>query len=342
MNKLVGLFVGCLLIMFSLSQGQAQGYNKIFSESELATIQNHEDSVDVLSGLMLHDTSEISRFLSCKYMIKHLVKSLKVDNSFQYKFPQFERLSIQYPEDSSFRIFTWQLYVSENEYRYFGAIQVNSEKLQLMPLSDRSDAIPNPSMTLTTNKEWFGAIYYNIKQVDSKELGRYYMLFGYDANNFFTRRKLIDVMQIKGDKAYFGMPVFKIPPDIMEEKKKIAEFNANVPVGNRVKISDATILAKKGELKTISRFMVTYSAEASTILNYDEDYGLILFDNMIMMGGNYAGQGRVQVPDGSYRGFQLQEDGTWLQIEKVFHDFQQEAPRPQPLDRKNRLPQQRQ
>ena len=60
------------------------------------------------------------------------------------------------------------------------------------------------------------------------------------------------------------------------------------------------------------------------------------------MGGNYAGQGRVQVPDGSYRGFQLQEDGTWLQIEKVFHDFQQEAPRPQPLDRKNRLPQQRQ
>ncbi|NJN78152.1 MAG: hypothetical protein HC803_07320 [Saprospiraceae bacterium] len=100
-------------------------------------------------------------------------------------------------------------------------------------------------------------------------------------------------MQFKDGKAYFGMPVFTIPPDILEEKKKIAEFNANVPVGNRVKVSDAEMLAQKGESKTISRFMVTYSAEASSILNYDEEYDLILFDNMIMMGGNYEGQGRV-------------------------------------------------
>lgn len=339
MNKLVGLFVGSLLTIFSFSQSQAQDYNKIFSESNLETIRSYEDSVDVLSGLMLHDTSEISRFLSCKYMIKDLVNALKVDNSFQYKFPQFERISVQYPEDSSFRIFTWQLYVNENEYRYFGAIQLNSEKLQLLPLSDRSEAIPNPGMTLTTNSNWFGAVYYNIRQVDSKEFGRYYMLFGYDANNFFTRRKLIDVMQIKEGKAYFGMPVFKIPQDILEEKKKIAAFNANVPVGNRVKVSDAEILAKRGAVEVVSRFMVTYSAEASAILNYDEDYGMILFDNMIMMGGNYEGQGQVSVPDGSYRGFKLQEDGTWLQVEKVFNDFQERPPRPEPLNRKNRLPQ---
>jgi hypothetical protein len=340
MNKLVGLFVGGLLTIFSFSQLQAQHYDKMFSESDLATIRNHEDSVDVLSGLMLHDTSETSRFLSCKYMIKHLVTALKVDNSFRYKFPQFERISVQYPEDSSFRIFTWQLYVNENEYRYFGAIQMNSKELQLLPLSDRSESIPNPDMTLTTNDDWYGAIYYNIRQVDSKEFGRYYLLFGYDSNDFFTRRKLIDPMQIKDGKAYFGMPVFKIPQDILEEKKKIAEFNANVPVGNRVKISDAEILAKKGEAKVISRFIVTYSAEASSILNYDKEYGMILFDNMIMMGGNYEGQGRVCVPDGSYRGFKLQEDGTWLQIEKVFNDFQETPPRPEPLNRKNRLPQQ--
>lgn len=339
MNQSVRILVGALLTIFSFSQVQAQDYTKIFSESDLATIRSYEDSVDVLSGLMLHDTSETSRFLSCKYMIKHLVLALKVDNSFQYKFPQFERISVQYPEDSSFRIFTWQLYVNENEYRYFGAIQMNSKQLQLLPLSDRSEAIPNPDMTLTTNSDWFGAIYYNIKQVDSEKFGRYYMLFGYDANNFFTRRKLIDVMQIKDGKAYFGMPVFEIPQDILEEKKKIAEFNANVPVGNRVKVSDAEILAKKGESKIVSRFMVTYSAEASAILNYDEEYGLILFDNMIMMGGNYEGQGSVYVPDGSYRGFKLREDGTWIQVEKVFNDFQETPPRPEPLNRKNRLPQ---
>lgn len=338
MSKLIHLLVGLCFTVCSLSQIQAQDYSKIFSEKDLTTIQTYEDSVDVLSGLMLHDTLANSRYLSCKYMIKHLVKALKIDNSFQYSFPQFERISIQYPADSSFRIFTWQLYVSADDYRYFGAIQLNSGELKLIPLSDRSESLPNPSKTLTTNTEWFGAIYYNIKQVDSEEFGRYYMLFGYDANNFFTRRKLIDVLQIKEGTAYFGLPVFKIPPDIMEEKKKIAEYNANVPVGNRVKMDDAAILAQKGEVKTVSRFMVTYSAEASALLNYDTEYSLIMFDNLIEMGGNYKNQGRIFVPDGSYRGFKLQDDGTWLQIEKVFQDFQETAPRPVPLDRKNRLP----
>lgn len=338
MSKLIGFFVGLCFTVFSLPQLQAQDYATMFSETDLQTIRNYEDSVDVLSGLMLHDTVATSRYISCKYMIKHLVKALKVDNSFNYGFPQFERVSIQYPEDSSFRIFTWQLYVGPNDYRYYGAIQMNSEKLQLLPLLDRSTDLPNPSKTFTTNEKWFGAVYYNIKQVDSKEFGRYYMLFGYDANSFFVRRKLIDVLQIKEGVAYFGLPVFNIPPDILEEKKKMAEFNANVPVGNRIKLDDAAILAQKGEVKTVSRFIVTYSAESSALLNYDNEYNLIMFDNLIEMGGNYKGQGKASVPDGSYRGFKLQEDGTWLQIEKVFQDFQETAPRPVPLDRKNRLP----
>lgn len=337
MSKFKKHVIGICLLLISIVQINAQDYSKIFSEDDLGIIQSYEDSVDVLSGLMLHDTIAESRFISCKYMIKHLVQALKVDNSFQYSFPQFERISIQYPEDSSFRIFTWQLYVDANEYRYFGAIQLNSKELQLIPLSDRSASIPSPQKALTTNNQWFGAVYYNIKQVDSKEFGRYYMLFGYDANSFYVRRKLIDILQIKNGETYFGLPVFKIPPDIMEEKKKIAEYNATVPVGNRVKVSDAEILAKKGEGEIVSRFMVTYSAEASAILNYDKDYDLILLDNMIEAGGNYEGQGRAYVPDGSYRGFKLQEDGTWLQIEKVFNDFQETAPRPVPLDRNNRL-----
>lgn len=337
MSKLKNLLVCLCVILISSTQAEAQDYAEIFSETDLETIQNYEDSIGVLSVLMFNDTVPESRFISCKYMIKHLVKALKVDNSFQYKFSQLKQISIQYPEDSSFRIFTWQLYVNSEEYRYFGAIQMNSEELQLIPLSDRSASVPSPQKTLTTNKNWFGAIYYNIQQVDSKEFGRYYMLYGYDANSFYVRRKLIDVLQIKDGETYFGLPVFKIPPDILEEKKKIAEYNATVPVGNRVEISEAEILAKKGEGETVSRFMVTYSAEASAILNYDKDYEMILFDNMIEAGGNYNGQGRIYVPDGSYRGFKLQEDGTWLQVEKVFNDFQETAPRPVPLDRVNRL-----
>lgn len=335
MSKFLVLFVGLLCLT---QQAIAQtDYSKIYSEADFKMIQSYEDSIDVLSGLMLHDTSASSRYVSCKYMIKHLVRALKVKNSFQYSFPQFERLSIQYPEDSSFRIFTWQLFVDSDDYRYFGAIQLNNGDLKLIPLSDRSQAIPNPAKTLTTNSDWYGAIYYNIKTVESTAHGKYYLLFGYDSNNFFTHRKIIEAMQIKDGKAYFGMPVFQIPPDILEEKKKIAEFNANVPVGNRVKVTDAEMLANKGAPEVLNRFMITYSAEASAVLNYDEEYGMILFDNLISTGGNYKNQGQMKVPDGSYRGFKLQTDGTWIQVEKVFNDFQETAPRPVPLNRKNRL-----
>jgi hypothetical protein len=337
MNKLKYLLLGISLFLSSVSKINAQDYKELFSDADLKIIRSYEDSIDVLSGLMLHDTLAQSRFISCKFIIKHLVQALKVDNSFHYPFSQLQRISIQYPADSSFRIFTWQLYVDANEYRYFGAIQLNTKQLQLIPLSDRSATIVNPQKTLTTNDDWFGAIYYNIEQVDSKEFGRYYMLFGYDANSFYVRRKLIDVLQIKDNKAHFGLPVFTIPPDILEEKKKIAEYNATVPEGNRIKISDAELLAKQGKGEILNRFMVTYSAEASAILNYDPEYELILLDNMIEAGGNYPGQGQVYVPDGSYRGFKLQEDGTWLQVEKVFNDFQEEAPRPMPLNRANRL-----
>lgn len=338
MSKLIKKLTIFAFLMWCAGQVAAQvEYGKIFSEADLKHIRTYEDSVDVLSGMLLHDTSSVSRFVACKYMIKGLVKALKVDNSFQYDFPQFERISIQYAPDSSFRIFTWQLFVNPDDYRYYGAIQLNSKELKLIPLADRSADMLDPANSFSTNSEWYGAIYYNIKQVDSEAFGRYYVLFGYDAHNFFTHRKILDVMQIKGNEANFGLPVFVVPPDILEEKKKIAEFNANVPVGNRIKVDDAALLAKKGENKVFNRWVVTYSAEASAILNYDEDYQLILMDNLINTGGNYKGQGEIKVPDGSYRGFQLQADGRWLQIEKVFNDFQEEAPRPVPLNRSSRL-----
>jgi hypothetical protein len=334
MSKFICLCVGVLLV----AQTNAQKiYSNIFTDTALAEIRLYEDSIDMLSGIMLHDTSANTRFIACKFMIKHLVKVLKNDNSFEYQFPQLERISIQYPEDSSFRIFTWQLYVSANDYRYYGAIQLKDKSLKLFPLSDRSNSIQNPTMTLTDNNQWFGTLYYKIKTVESTKFGKYYLLFGYDAFSFFERQKVIDVLQFKENKPVFGLPVFNIPPDIEAEKKRIAAMNLQLPNGSKINISDKELL-EQGETTTMYRFIVTYSAESSAILNYDPDYELILFDNFIEVQGNYEGQGMTHVPDGSYRGFRLQPDGTWLQIEKVFNDFQEEAPRPVPLDRTNRLP----
>ena len=95
------------------------------------------------------------------------MKALKTPKSFEYPFPQIERISIQYPQDSSFRIFTWQLFVGKDDYRYYGAIQLNTEELKLIPLVDRSYKIENPKHQVLNNRNWYGALYYNIHQFDT-------------------------------------------------------------------------------------------------------------------------------------------------------------------------------
>lgn len=303
-----------------------------FPEEDLKQLQAYEDSIDKLTLALLGAENDTIRFASCKFIIKKLVRALKIKNAFHYPFPKLQRISIQYPEDSAFRIFTWQLYVDKDDHRYYGAIQMKGEDLKLIPLIDRSHSTPSPQKALLANTNWFGAIYYNIKMVETKT-DKYYLLFGYDANTFFVKRKLIDVLRIKAGKATFGAPIFKIPQDILEEKKKLKRYNSRY-AGNRMQKIDERLIPR-GKPKTLNRFMITYSAEASIHLRYDEDYQMILFDNLIPISGGE--RGALHVPDGSYRGFKLQPDGTWLQVEKVFNDFQQNAPFPKPIVRKDSI-----
>ncbi len=309
-----------------------------FSESVLLALQQYEDTIDVLTNHVLHDTSEIVRMNACKFVIKTLVKALKTPKSFEYPFPQIERISIQYPQDSSFRIFTWQLFVGKDDYRYYGAIQLNTEELKLIPLVDRSYKIENPKHQVLNNRNWYGALYYNIHQFDTPE-GRKYLLFGYDANSFFHKRKVMDILQISGQTATFGAPIFVIPPDILEEQKRLEKMQPKY-AGNRM-TDRRPVVVPEGEPQIVSRFILNYSAETTVRLNYDSQYKLILFDNLITVPGNYRGQGQMNVPDGSIRGFELKPDGRWKQIEKVFNDSQDEAPRPKPIERDDTIPKNR-
>ena len=102
-------------------------YAQNIAEKDLEQIKIYEDSLSVYAHAILTDTSDVMRFFATQQFIPTLVKALKFENSFQYKFPMLESISIQYPQDSTFRIFTFQLFVNDDEYKYFGAIQMNSK-----------------------------------------------------------------------------------------------------------------------------------------------------------------------------------------------------------------------
>jgi hypothetical protein len=291
-----------LLLLGALSTLQAQPKAKPagkLSETALAQLKLYEDTLGVLGYATVNDSLESNRFGACRGMIQTLVRALKVENSFNYRFDRIKSISILAPPDSSFRIFTWQLFVNDSTYRYYGAIQKNQKELKLFPLIDRSFEFqtPPPAHDVLSHEKWYGALYYNLRQFDSKA-GRRYLLFGYDAFEFFDKRKVLEVLYF--DKS--GTPVFG------------DEVFDRGPTSN---VSPET------------RIFQEYSAESSTKLNWDEQYQMVLMDHLIPMPSPF-GRGITGVPDGSYDGWQL-EKGQWVFVAKVFNDVMSEEFRPEPV-----------
>lgn len=286
-------------LLFCAAGTQAQpklDKSGILTAEAIERLHTGEDTLALLAYAVVNDSIEQERFAACRALITSLVRTLKIENSFQYRFDRLKSVSILAPPDSSFRIFTWQLFVNDSTYRYYGAIQMNSRELKLYPLYDRSfEMDERPVSEQFPPERWYGALYYNLRQFDIKEK-RYYLLFGFDAYSFFEKRKVIEVLYFDAlGKPVFGAPVFDRPNAKVEEMRLLFE----------------------------------YSAEASVRVNWDEQYQMVLFDHLIAMPSPF-GRGFAYVPDGSYDGLRL-EKGRWKFIDKVFNDVMDEAPRPEPV-----------
>ncbi len=284
-----------LLAIGWLHNGFAQDTTNTISNENLKILQSNEDSIRYLGSQVLQNRTKEVRIASSDKLNQLLIASLEVENSFDYSFDSILHVSILYPGDSTFRIFTWQLYVAPNEYRYAGIIQKNTAQPELFALSDLSASLFFPDNMTVSSSSWFGALYYNLKQINTSS-GVYYTLFGLDNNSMWVKRKIIDVLYFTEEgKPQFGSPIFH---SISQQK----------------------------QVKTKHRVILDYSAEGSISCNYSDEYKMIIFDNLIPIGGSHEGQGVIQVSDGSYRGYKF--DGEkWVFVEKVFNDFQEEAPR---------------
>ncbi len=265
------------------------------SAESIKLFEGLEDTLGVLGYAIVNDSVEAERFAACKVFITTLVRTLKIENSFYYPFEQLKSVSILTPPDSTFRIITWQLFVNDSTYRYYGAIQMNERNLKLYPLIDRSFEMPQfPANEQLPPDRWYGALYFNLRQFDTRQ-GRKYLLFGFDAFEFFEKRKLLDVLSFdKEGQPLFGAPVFE-----------------------------------KENADPEHRVYVQYSADAKVRMNWDEQYQLVIFDHLIPFASPY-GRAGTYVPDGSYDGYKL-DKGRWKYVDKVFDDKQKDVPFPEPI-----------
>lgn len=294
MNK---FFFLSLLLFFCYYFSFAQN----FVANDLKALRKKEDSLKTFALQIIQGRTSADRFKADSEFTKMFVRALKIKNSFQYSFDSLVTISQLSPQDSSFKIFTWQMLINDNVVRQHGAIQMRTKdgSLKLFPLIDKSDVTKNIEDTIGNNFGWIGAVYYQI--IETRWFDKnYYTLLGYDENNIRSNKKIIEVLTFKNDEPVFGGAYFSN--------------------------QDNALLKKFG-----NRFVLEYKKKASPRLTYDTDENMIIYEHTISESGEPQKK-YTYIPDGDYEGLKW-TDGKWVHIEKVFSQKLKdgEAPLPNPI-----------
>lgn len=218
---------------------------------------------------------------------KALVQALKIPYSFSYPFDSLQTISRLYAPDSSFRIITWQVMKDFSYYRQKGAIQYHTKdgSLQLIPLYDNSPFTDNPVDSVRDNRQWIGAVYYNIIQKTYNNKN-YYTLIGYDENDARSTKKWIEVLTFdEQNRPLFGGRYFNYANDDLKPAQPVY------------------------------RFCLEFKKEANARLNYDPDLDMITFAHLMSENGEPANRYTL-IPLGSFEGFRWQ-NGKWVHVPVV-------------------------
>lgn len=271
----------CLLFLI-LSAFNAAAQNKLKTNLELEEIAQH----------LVNDSLVADRIAANELLKQSLIERLQQPASRRDDFKEFTAVSVQDSGDDVFRIFSWQLFLSQDEYKHEAIIQFIKDSRPPIVLTDQSDEIRYPDRKQLTVDNWFGALYYDI--IPFKLKGKMkYLLFGFDGATRAENCKIVEILNIdKKGNISFGAPLF--------------EFEV------------------QGSKKVAYRHFHQYDQNAKAILRYDIEQEIIIYDHLIPWTSKEIGVGLTFVPDGSYEGFELKK-GTWRHIEKVYN-YQSEVP----------------
>ncbi|MCX6185977.1 MAG: hypothetical protein NTU43_03130 [Bacteroidetes bacterium] len=285
MKKL--LFI--LFVFFSLG---IKAQNKIDSLS-IDSLHDVEIRLMGLSERMIQSYDEEERMTSGKNFIRTLVRAIKVQGSYYYPFDSLKAVSIIQSPDNLFRIMTWNLGTNEEEFHYYGLIQMNPDKMKKIkdttnlrafyPLIDRSSKINNPYDTITSADFWWGSNYY---QMALSKAGKttFYTILGWDGNTNRSNKKVVDVLTFQNNKPVFGAPIFDV----------------------------------KGK-KLLKRMIWEFSNQATMTLRYEEKKNMLIYENIVPPKPSNLGMYETYLPDGSYD-FMVWKNGKW-QITGELTDF---------------------
>lgn len=239
------------------------------------TLGKYQDSLLRITRTLFTAPNNTDRFEQNARFIKTLVTALKTPSSFEFEFDSLQTISVVRSPDNAFRIFSWYVPTVEGTYRFFGAIQMASRdgKLKLYPLIDDTEHFKDLNQ-ISTNKQWYGARYYEIVPLIVGGQNTSYVLLGWKGNTSKTSKKVIEVLSFSKDEPKFGKAIFQGPKD--------------APVKNRV--------------------VFEYNKLNSMTLRLDKKEQMIVFDHLAPFDPNMEGNFEYYASDSSFDGYRLVGD----------------------------------
>ncbi len=253
------------------------------------SLKEDEDSLTVLMKQIYSDSPFSIREVANNRFHSFLRGVLAKEDAFDYPFDSLRHIGKIKSDDKKVRIFTWNLPLSSGYQKYNGFIVLKNGKTQIFELIDNRKAITNPIKDILSPKNWMGALYYSI--IDKSDNGQtYYILLGFDFNNLFTSKKLIDVLSFGVDsEPIFGSAIFKV--------------------------DDAVL----------NRVVFEFSARVTMSMRYVTDSKTIVFDHLSPSRPDFNDNYQFYGPDFSYDGFRF-DKGYWIYIRDLDMKNQKRKP----------------
>ncbi len=216
-------------------------------------------------------------------LLKAFEEAIESDPKFTYAFDSLQKdIGILISPDKKFRIVHWNIPKSDGTHEYYGFIQSKFttkknkvESVQIFPLTDKSAEIKNPDNAITDNNKWFGALYNKII-VKKTKAKTYYTLLGWDGNDKFSQKKIIEVLTFDPNN---GAP--KFGADIFNYERKYPK-----------------------------RIIFEYSATCSMSLRFSSKKDSIVFGHLAPTSPQLEGQFQYYCSDMSFDGFGFKK-GKW-------------------------------
>ncbi|MGE0076285.1 MAG: hypothetical protein AB7S48_00335 [Bacteroidales bacterium] len=239
-----------------------------------------EKSLSDLFKRIATETSAFKRDSFNNIFSENFEQTLKQDSSFFYPFDSLKHIGKLASNDNKIRIYTWNIPQSGGLYNYFGYLQIRNDsgKSILYKLRDSRNEVKDQNNERLSTDKWMAALYYQVADI-SINSQTYYILLGFDFNNLFSSKKIVDVLSFdNNENPVFGLPIFNVDNKML-----------------------------------LSRIVFEYSARAVFTLKYMPDQQMLIFDHLSPAKPEYLGDFQFYGPDSSFDGFKL-ENEKWTYV----------------------------